>query len=580
MLTVDLETRKPDGFKPAKKGDEKPDFRIDIVERVGWLEDDNETAQWSRCFCPIPIRDDWLTHGGIYDIGCAAREFEPDIGPWLRGLDLHDTLAAAYCNGEEDLSLKGLAQKLLGVQTVTWEQQNLIGEDQYHAQDLFLTRQIFPKLMERNRGTAYEIDRKLIPALVDCSHRGYMVDQDRLEEAIAEAEDVARRLVSTFDTVVEGASVLKANRKVTRKNWPEDVTDLYGDDIVLGDGPTRQRQTWGPPDIGSAKQLQQFFGVPSVDKAVIRDLIEGGGPLSTPAYLRQHWAKVDKLLDTYYYPARGKERLTGLYNIYPGEDREGGADTGRLSSERANLQNLTDELERCLHAPEDWDLLRGDYGQVELRGAAEISNDEYLIGAFLEGRDIHEETRQWLGLDSRTKAKNFNFGAGLYGGGPHYISQVVGRPMRDVAGLMTRHRELWTGWWKYADAHWLEVQRTGKSVSPEPFLHVRTLPLMNEERAYKQAINHGPQSMAAYITKHAMVRLFAEGFQLVNQVHDSIHCYVHKDEAPLRTALFKRIMEETAREYLPRVGAPVDIEISHYWEPPKEEDKPTWLKEL
>jgi len=36
MLTVDLETIVPSG---------KPDFRVDEVERVGWLEEGAETAK-------------------------------------------------------------------------------------------------------------------------------------------------------------------------------------------------------------------------------------------------------------------------------------------------------------------------------------------------------------------------------------------------------------------------------------------------------------------------------------------------------------------------------------------------------
>src|SRR3990167_9348276 len=184
MLTVDLETLTPTS---------KPDFRVDVVERVGWLEEGAKTAKWARCFCPMPYPDIFLMHNAMYDLGIVVRY------PWfdaIRGhtiFEVHDTLALAYCQGEEDLSLKGLGQKYLGVQTVTHSQQDLIGPEQYHAQDLWLTQGLFPILMATQRGKCYDIDRALIPALIDCSYRGYEIDHDRLELALTEQEGTRDR---------------------------------------------------------------------------------------------------------------------------------------------------------------------------------------------------------------------------------------------------------------------------------------------------------------------------------------------------------------------------------------------------
>ena len=538
MLTVDLETHKAEG----EEG-QKPDFRTDLLERVGWLEEGAETAKWAGCWCPLPKHDTWLCHNGSYDAGIAYREgLRPQI---------EDTLALAYCQGEEDLSLKGLAQKYLGVQTVSYSQQEMIGPDQYHAQDLWLTQRLFPILREKQRGTCYDIDRALIPALIDCSYRGYEIDQDRLEQAIQKSEGVVLRTAASFDRLVAGSSVLHSRRKKTTKKAGVEYIEAYG-----------------PPGITSPLQLQRYFGAKSVDKKFLEETEKGEGEQALAAFLRHQWVTADKLLTTYFYPNRGKSKLTGLFNITPSEEGEGSTQTGRLSSERANMQNQPDAMQRCLRAPEGMLLLRGDYPSIELRCAAEISDDEYLLQAFAEGRDIHEETRVALGLDSRVKAKNFNFGAGLYGGGANYVSQVVGRPIREVESLMARHRSLWVDWWKFTARHWQDVQRTGRSVSPEPFFHVRPISLLGGDKAYKQAINHPTQSMAGYITKAAMVRLFQEGWLLVNQVHDAIHAYIPEDgNIPLLKQQFKSIMESTAKEYLPRIGAaPVEVKCSKYWE--------------
>jgi len=501
-------------------------------------------------------------HNAMYDLGIMARGFTEKPFPpeyhlkpqtqthrgWLQGVGVEDTLALAYCQGEEDLSLKGLAQKYLGVQTVSYSQQELVGADQYHAQDLWLTQRLFPILHEKQRGTCYDIDRALIPALIDCSYRGYEIDADRLERAITASEEVVARTAASFQRLVGESEILLSRRKRVRKS---------GTDYV---------EKYGRPGINSPLQLQRYFGVRSVDKKFLEEAEKGEGEYALAAFLRHQWVTADKLLTTYFYPNRGKDKLAGLFNITPSEEGEGSTQTGRLSSERSNLQNQPDAMEWCLRAPEGMLLIRGDYSGAELRCAAEISNDTYLLEAFREGRDIHEETRVALGLDSRVKAKNFNFGAGLYGGGANFVSQVVSRPIREVESLMARHRSLWVGWWKFTEEHWREVQRTGKSVSPEPFLHVRPISLLSGDSAYKQAINHPTQSMAGYITKAAMVRLFQEGWMLVNQVHDSIHAYIPTDgDIPLLKQQFKSIMEETAREYLPRIGAPVEVKCSKYW---------------
>lgn len=532
-LVIDFETSTPTG---------KPDFRVDVLERAGWLESGAEVAKWSSCLCPLPNTPYLTGHNLMYDLGILWR-LRPSP---LQRYDIHDTLALAYGQGEEDLSLKGLMQKYLKVNTDTFPYQR-IGVEQAHGQDLWGTQRLFPILRERQRGTCYDIDRALIPALIDCSYRGYEIDPERLEKAIEKAEASCSRAETAFSTLVADTSVLLSRRKVTRKRWPEDTIGLYGDDVVVGDGPTRYRESYGSPGINSPIQLQRYFDVPSVDKIFLQLLAAKEGPKALAAFLRQQWVAADKLLDTYFYPNRGKDQLTGLFNITPTEDMEGGAGTGRLSSERSNMQNQAPAMERCLRAPKGFLILRGDYSQIELRGSAEISGDEGMLTALADpNRDLHQEAADRFFGGNRKRGKVFNFRE-LYICGPEV-------------------KVAYPGFYAWAERHWLEVQRTGVSVGPEPFLHRRPIPLLGGDHARRQAINHPPQNLAVYITKAAMVRLFRAGWMLVNQVHDAIHAYIPEDDnVPLRKAQFREIMEETAREYLPRLGASVEVKCSKYW---------------
>ena len=202
-LIVDLETTTPGP---------KPDFRQDVVTQVGWLPLDGDVAQWAECFCPMPKFDPIICHSASYDVGTMARvcTFYPIADPevFLRHVKIHDTLALAYAQGKQDLSLKGLGASELGVVTVPFNQRHLIGEEQYLAQDLFLTRDLLKKLLPLNQGTAYDIDRALIPALIDCSYRGYEVDQERLEWAIVEAEATRHHMLDVFSRMTDGTEVL------------------------------------------------------------------------------------------------------------------------------------------------------------------------------------------------------------------------------------------------------------------------------------------------------------------------------------------------------------------------------------
>ena len=533
-LIVDLETTGPGP---------KPDFRVDEVTQVGWLPLDGDVAKWAKCFCPLPPFNPIICHNASYDVGVMARQatFYPvsDPGVFLRHVSIHDTLALAYTQGKQDLSLKGLGASELGVVTVPYAQRHLIGDEQYLAQDLFLTRDLLKKLLPLNHGAAYDIDRALIPALIDCSYRGYEVDQDRLEQAIIEAEVTRARMEAAFGRMTAGVEVLHSRRKRVRKS---------GTDYV---------EKHGLPSIGSTMHLRQLFSrtlpvpldeIDSTDRETLELYASWGGEAGILADLILRWRKASKALTTYFYPLQGEDRLTGLFNITPNEDMEGGTGTGRLSSERDNMQNQPPAVQRCLRAPEGYLLRRGDYPQIELRCAAEISDDPTMLEALSDpGRDLHQETADRLFGGDRQRGKVFNFKE-LYIAGPAV-------------------KAAYPRFYEWAQEHWAGVQRTSYSVSPEPFLHRRFIPLLAGEHARMAAINHPVQSMAVYITKVAMTRLFQEGSLLINQVHDSIHDYVPDDcDRGLTARNMSSTMEATMKEYLPRVGnAPVEVKIGRYW---------------
>lgn len=505
-MVVDCETETPG---------KKPDPRVDKLTQVGYLMLDGEEAfldlQASAAAAPVYAQagQRFIFHGGLYDVPVLRRY------GWKIN-EVEDTLAMAYSLGEQDLSLKGLGQEKLGVHTVTYKQA-AHGDPNYLAQDVWLGRRLFEYFRPLIRGTAYEIDRQLIPVLADMVFRGYEIDQDEIQQLTKRTEEAMARL---------------------ERVWYRTYSDVK---------------------ISSPLKIAKVLGLPNTDKETL-------GPLGTwESEVILAWRKQQKLLTTYLRPIQEQDTLTGLFNLYPDESGEGGTGTGRLSSRDQNLQNLHPAIQRCLRAPEGYVLLRADYAQIELRVAAEVSEDETLLKAYQEGRDLHEETRAALGIRERTLAKRVNF-AGLYLAGAPRIGQLLGIPRAEAEAILAGHRRLWPGFYAWADRHWAEVQRSGYSVAMAPFLHRRFIPLLAGDHARKAAVNHPIQSGASYIVKVAMIEVAKEYPKLVNQVHDEIHPFVPEDEAEVAKRRVEEIMVEVGNKYLPRVGAAVDVKVGRYWE--------------
>ena len=71
-----------------------------------------------------------------------------------------------------------------------------------------------------------------------------------------------------------------------------------------------------------------------------------------------------------------------------------GADTGRFSSKDPNLQNIPshmDDIRPMFRASEGYVFLSADYSQQEIKGMAQMCQDEGMIEAFRQGKDFYAE---------------------------------------------------------------------------------------------------------------------------------------------------------------------------------------------
>ncbi len=318
-----------------------------------------------------------------------------------------DTALAAYVvnPSQRTYELEGVADSLLGVEVVSVDDDAEVGTLPFDAgpdldtegRRVEAVRRLAAHLSEdlEKKGEAdlfNDFELPLVPVLARMEHAGIGVDRAYLEQM---GDDLRSRL---------GDLEVK-------------IHELAGEPFNVNS--TDQLRTILFDKFGLPILKKTSTGKPSTDQSVLKKLEH---PL-VDALLE--YREYEKLRSTYvdgYLPLIEPDgRIHTRFN-------QMAATTGRLSSDRPNLQNIPVRSEsgltirRAFVADEGCEFLVADYSQIELRILAHMSGDPFLIEAFRKGTDIHAATaaRVWglpledVTADRRRTAKMINFGL-LYG---------------------------------------------------------------------------------------------------------------------------------------------------------------------
>jgi DNA polymerase-1 len=218
-------------------------------------------------------------------------------------------------------------------------------------------------------------------------------------------------------------------------------------------------------------------------------------------------------------------------------------------------------------------LLAADYSQIELRVIAEISRDEGLGQAFIDGADIHRSTAARVyGVsmdavtdDMRRKAKMVNFGI-PYGITAFGLSQRLNCPRREAADLIDEYFQQYPKVKAYMNdtiAFAREHEYVATLLGRRRYL--RDINSRNgtvRSATERNAINMPIQGTSADMIKIAMINLHRElseqslATRLLLQVHDELVLEVpHAEIAPV-----KRLVDRCMREAIP-MEVPIVVEI-------------------
>jgi DNA polymerase-1 len=262
------------------------------------------------------------------------------------------------------------------------------------------------------------------------------------------------------------------------------------------------------------------------------------------------------------------------------------AATGRLSSTNPNLQNIPIRTEKgreirkaFIPTNKDHILLSADYSQIELRIMAYFADDDSMINAFKEGKDIHAITASKIfrvGLDDvtqdmRRKAKTANFGI-IYGISVFGLSQRLNIPRGEASEIINSYFNEFKAVKAYMDTVINQAREKGYV---ETLLgrrrYLRDINSRNATMrgfAERNAINAPIQGSAADLIKVAMIKIHDHvkkenlKSKMILQVHDELVFDVYKPE--LKKLQPK--VEELMKTALP-LTVPIEVEsgTGNHW---------------
>lgn len=308
---------------------------------------------------------------------------------------------------------------------------------------------------------------------------------------------------------------------------------------------------------------------------------ETGHPLPS---LMLDYRELQKLRSTYVdaLPDARSRRTGRIHTSY----HQTGAVTGRLSSSEPNLQNIPvrTELGRQIRrafvprSPKEL-LVVADYSQIELRVLAHFCQDEALIRAFREDRDIHAFVAAQINgvaledvtKEMRARAKAVNFGI-IYGQSAFGLAQTTGMSRRDAQTFIDDYFKRYPQIRAFIDQCIADAKRDG---------FVRTIlgrrrPIPNLEsrnrnaraQAERLAVNTVIQGSAADLIKLAMIKLHRRireqdlPLRMLLQVHDELVCEAPRDQA---SRLGKTVADVMRHAMELRVPLKVDVATGQNW---------------
>ena len=503
-----------------------------------------------------------IGHNFKYDVTVLARN-------GIHAAPIDDTILLSFAlnagkhqHGMDDLAERYFSHTCIsfkdvcgtGKKQITFDRVPLDKATEYAAEDADITLRLWqmfkPQLHKARVTTVYEtLERPLVQILSNMEAEGILVDRNRLSELSSDfAQTMARNEAEAYEL---------AGREFNLGS-PKQLGEILFDEMGLEGGKKTKTGAW------------------QTGADILEDLAAEGHELPRTIV---NWRTVSKLRSTYTEALQAQiSPRTGRVHTNYGMT---GAQTGRLSSNDPNLQNIpirTEEgrkiREAFIPAPGNV-LVSADYSQIELRLLAHIAGIDALKDAFNQGLDIHAMTASEMfdtpieGMDPmvRRKAKAINFGI-IYGISAFGLARQLSIPRDEASAYIKAYFKKFPGIKAYMDdtkTYAREHERVETIFGR--VLHLKGIKSKGPQRGFaeRQAINAPIQGAAADIIKRAMTKmpgaLEAAGLnaKMLLQVHDELIFEAPEDEADKLIDVVKATMERAPLPAL-QLSVPLVVE--------------------
>lgn len=318
----------------------------------------------------------------------------------------------------------------------------------------------------------------------------------------------------------------------------------------------------------------------STDVSVLEDLEYNGYGIAKHIL---EYRKLNKLKNTYVDTlpdlADDKLRIHTTFNQI-------GTVTGRLSSMDPNMQNIPVKTEEGLKIrsgfiAEEGNLLMSiDYSQVELRVLTSLSEDENLISAYRNKKDLHDltarkifsmEEDETVSREKRAIAKTINFSI-IYGKTPFGLSRELKIPVKDAANYIEKYFEQYPRVVEF-EKNIIKIAEQKEYVQTL-FGRRRKIDGINSKnknmkaQAERMAVNTVIQGTAAEIIKKVMLKIYdflkdKNDIKLLLQVHDELIFEVKEEKIEFYQEILADIMKNTVK--LNNVDLEININTGKKW---------------
>jgi DNA polymerase I-like protein with 3'-5' exonuclease and polymerase domains len=505
--------------------------------------------------------------------------------------------------------LKFLTQKYLGItldkaqrETFATHQYNRefsVDQLRYAAQDIIVLQPLCDllgqELLEADLIDTALLEFQFVRPAAEMEMNGVTINRDKWRAIIKEAQKQADSIAKTMADILAPLS---------------DQNTLFGESFI---------NIKSPDQLLSAFQ-KLGFDLENTDEKALKKIEH---PLAE--YILSHRA-YSKLISTYGEPILKKiNRATHRLHFTL---HQLGADTGRLSSENPNIQNIPQDKEdaevkisfrECFEAAEGCKILNADYSQCELRILAEVSQDRRFLEIFRNDQDLHIITSQqvfgytdaeldvfnkikkkdhpdvnlhdfFLGEeiatykrvgDYRNKTKTINFGI-AYGLSAWSLAERFKIPDAEAEEILNNYFNTYSGIKRWLDknAHETVIKRYAKTILGRK-KHFQLADPFNEEefRRSKGATrrmgnNHVIQGTNADITKAALISLqeaydAIPGAKILFTVHDEIVSECPESIAEQVAQVKAEVMKEAFHRFIKTVPVgkndKVSVTIANHW---------------